>query len=318
MSKRWRTSEEEKLGVRPWVHFLGGGLGAMLGAIITSPLEVVKTRKQAVSNTELVKTHSFLGSNTVMSMKSMWQKEGIKSLYRGLGTHLVGVIPARSLHFLVYGISKRALTQKLECEQSWIIPIISSATAGATVVTFTQPIWLVKTRLQLQTLFYKETMYNSPFHALRTIIHTEGFMALFKGMSASYLGLTETVLQFSIYESMKSSSLQYKRKTDNQANLAISEYLTLSSTSKLVASFLTYPHEVIRTRLREQRNTQQVRYTGPFQGLQLIAKEEGIRGLYAGMCAHLLRVVPNAAILFLTYECTLAYFCLQEKSTRNK
>jgi len=102
--------------------------------------------------------------------------------------------------------------------------------------------------------------------------------------------------------------LNGKKKNDIHANLFVVEFLTLSSVSKLIASFLTYPHEVIRTRLREQRNSQIARYKGPLQGLALIAKEEGIKGLYAGMGAHLLRVVPNAAILFLTYEFTLAYF----------
>ena len=39
-----------------------------------------------------------------------------------------------------------------------------------------------------------------------------------------------------------------------------------------------------------------------FHPLQLIYAEEGRRGLYAGMSAHLLRVVPNSALIFLTYE----------------
>lgn len=69
--------------------------------------------------------------------------------------------------------------------------------------------------------------------------------------------------------------------------------------AKLIAAAATYPHEVIRTRLREAGNT---RYNGLFSGLLLIAKEEGARGLYGGMGAHLIRVVPNAAIMFLTYE----------------
>jgi len=72
----------------------------------------------------------------------------------------------------------------------------------------------------------------------------------------------------------------------------------------------------MKTRLREQRNTQSSRYKGPLQGLALIAKEEGIKGLYAGMSAHLLRVVPNAAILFLTYELTLAYFSSLARKNR--
>lgn len=39
-----------------------------------------------------------------------------------------------------------------------------------------------------------------------------------------------------------------------------------------------------------------------WQSLSLIAKEEGRQGLYAGMGMHLVKVVPNAAIMFLTYE----------------
>lgn len=35
--------------------------------------------------------------------------------------------------------------------------------------------------------------------------------------------------------------------------------------------------------------------------------EEGVAGLYGGMGAHLIRVVPNAALLFLVYELTLVY-----------
>jgi solute carrier family 25 protein 33/36 len=74
------------------------------------------------------------------------------------------------------------------------------------------------------------------------------------------------------------------------------EYLTVASSAKLIAAAVTYPHEVVRTRLREQRG-QNSRYTGFIQCLSLIAKEEGVKGLYGGMGAHLLRVVPNAAIM---------------------
>lgn len=38
------------------------------------------------------------------------------------------------------------------------------------------------------------------------------------------------------------------------------------------------------------------------QSLITIFKEEGTRGLYGGMPAHLMRVVPNAAIMFLVVE----------------
>jgi len=299
--------------VGAWVHFLGGGLGAMFGALVTSPLEVVKTRLQAQHHKNQITSRSYLGMNTLFSVRSLARQEGILSLYRGLGTHLSGVIPARAMHFLVYGSVKTILSQKMP-RDSWWIPIISAASAGATVVTVTQPIWLVKTRLQLQTKHAQETMYKSPWDALMKTINSEGISAIFKGMSASYLGLTETVLQFTIYETMKNKLIHRKatihgHDLSTKPTLSIFEFLLISSIAKLIASVVTYPHEVIRTRLREQKSIQAVsRYRGPLQGLGVIAKEEGIRGLYGGMGAHLLRVVPNAGILFLTYEATLAYF----------
>jgi solute carrier family 25 protein 33/36 len=30
--------------------------------------------------------------------------------------------------------------------------------------------------------------------------------------------------------------------------------------------------------------------------------EEGVKGMYGGMIPHLMRVVPNTAIIFFTYE----------------
>jgi len=196
-------------------------------------------------------------------------------------------------------------TQKM-VKDSWYIPVISSATAGAVVVTVMQPIWLIKTRLQLQTRHVEDTLYKNPYDALVKTIKCEGKSALYKGMSASYLGLTETVLQFTIYETLKNKLS--KSKSETERSLGIVEVLLISSISKLIASGATYPHEVIRTRLREQKDKLVTKYKGPLQGLAVIAREEGLKGLYGGMEAHLIRVVPNAAILFLTYELTLAYF----------
>jgi len=42
--------------------------------------------------------------------------------------------------------------------------------------------------------------------------------------------------------------------------------------------------------------------------LKVIAVEEGTRGLYGGLTAHLMRVVPNAAILFFVYERVMNHF----------
>ena len=48
-----------------------------------------------------------------------------------------------------------------------------------------------------------------------------------------------------------------------------------------------------------------VKYTGLLQTLRLVVAEEGVRSLYGGLSAHLMRVIPNAAVMFLIYEAAL-------------
>ena len=43
-------------------------------------------------------------------------------------------------------------------------------------------------------------------------------------------------------------------------------------------------------------------YRGIIHCTKTIIREEGLRGLYCGLGAHLVRVVPNSAIMFLVYE----------------
>jgi solute carrier family 25 protein 33/36 len=54
--------------------------------------------------------------------------------------------------------------------------------------------------------------------------------------------------------------------------------------------------------MREQARGGVFKYTGMWQSLRVIAQEEGRAGLYSGMGIHLIKVVPNSALMFLTYE----------------
>ena len=75
-----------------------------------------------------------------------------------------------------------------------------------------------------------------------------------------------------------------------------------SGGAKAVASLITYPHEVLRTRLRQPAVEGRVVYTSLLQTLRLIIAQEGVASLYGGLTAHMFRVVPNAACMFLIYE----------------
>jgi solute carrier family 25 protein 33/36 len=60
--------------------------------------------------------------------------------------------------------------------------------------------------------------------------------------------------------------------------------------------------QVLRTRLRQPLVNGRKKYTGLIQTLRLVTAEEGARSLYGGLSAHLMRVVPNAIVMYSIYE----------------
>jgi len=181
--------------------------------------------------------------------------------------------------------------------------------AGIASNTITNPIWLLKTRMQLiADSSAGQKIYSSYAECAKSIYKEEGVKGFFKGISASYWGCTEGAIQFVLYEQFKTRLL--KRANEHRALEGLPPQEELSklmlfgsaAAAKAVASMTTYPHEVARTRMREQARLGVFKYNGMWQTIGLIAQEEGRKGLYAGMGVHLLKAVPNSAIMFLTYE----------------
>ena len=298
-----------KKEVPKWAHFVAGGIGGGVGVTCTLPLEVVKTRLQA-QNFKGVLTAGKdlgqfrLGTGIALSLHQILRSDGVRGLWAGLTPSLVGVVPARAIWFTSYEISKKFFATSEGVSSSGTA--ISGIIAGVTVTTLTCPIWVVKTRLQLQSSLTANVEYKSSIDCFRKIYKHEGPGAFYKGLGASYLGIVESSLQLVMYEGMKKTMQINKQKSDPEAELNPWEIFQVSSIAKLVAAAVAYPHEVIRTRLREQRGSHG-KYPGVWGGMRVILVEEGLRGLYGGMCAHLLRVVPNAGIMFLTYETVLSF-----------
>ena len=86
----------------------------------------------------------------------------------------------------------------------------------------------------------------------------------------------------------------------------VSILLTLIKRSQTKLCLLLV-RQVIRTRLRQPLVNGKMKYTGLLQTLQLVIREEGARSLYGGLSAHLMRVVPNAAVMYAIYEGVLRW-----------
>ncbi|KEZ42355.1 hypothetical protein SAPIO_CDS5528 [Scedosporium apiospermum] len=231
----------------------------MATAIFTSPLDVLRTRLQgefyrsatalhtsATGPIQLVGLHF---RETFRILASIPQLEGWRGLFRGLGPSLVGVVPATAIKFYTYGNCKRMVSEALQCDQDAIIvPAISAAAAGIVTATATNPIWLVKTRLQLdrssveKTGSRSELQYKNSIDCVRQVLRQEGIKGLFRGVTASYLGAAETTLHLVLYEQLK--SLLSKRDHGTKREDTGAGISAAAGFSKLIAGLVAYPHEV--------------------------------------------------------------------------
>lgn len=108
---------------------------------------------------------------------------------------------------------------------------------GIATGTCTNPIWVVKTRMQLSAS--ESRPFTSAAACVNHILRTEGFFGLYKGLSASYLGVSEGIIQWTLYEQLKRLA-----KRGEGGPLEWVGMLGAAGAAKTVASLITYPHEV--------------------------------------------------------------------------
>lgn len=178
----------------------------------------------------------------------IYREESPRALFKGLGPTLVGAIPARSINFFAYGNGKQVIANKFNDghENTWV-HLSAAALAGIVTGTATNPIWVVKTRLQLEqhnlqhhSVSHSKSIGGS-WHTITKIFREEGVKGFYKGLSASYLGVAEGTIQWTLYEKLK------KLTKDTEGKGGAMEWVGMlgsAGTAKCVASLITYPHEV--------------------------------------------------------------------------
>jgi solute carrier family 25 folate transporter 32 len=139
------------------------------------------------------------------------QEEGARGLYRGLTPTLFALLPNWAVYFTTYERLKIAIAKHVRPE--WAaspgVHMAAAAGAGAATMLITNPLWVVKTRLQTQNMGIRmgngrnPAMYKGMADALIRIGREEGLSGLYSGLGPSLLGVLHVVIQFPLYEDLK-------------------------------------------------------------------------------------------------------------------
>ncbi|RCI08606.1 hypothetical protein L249_4885 [Ophiocordyceps polyrhachis-furcata BCC 54312] len=275
-------------------NFALGSLAGAFGAFMVYPIDLVKTRLQ---NQRGALPGQRLYKNSIDCFQKVMRNEGIRGLYSGVLPQLVGVAPEKAIKLTVNDLVRGYLTDG-EGKIQWWSEVAAGASAGGCQVIFTNPLEIVKIRLQVQGEVAK-TVDAAPKRSAMWIVRNLGLVGLYKGASACLLrDVPFSAIYFPTYSHLKRDL--FGESTTKK--LGVLQLLTAGAMAGMPAAYLTTPCDVIKTRLQVEARKGEASYTGLRHAAKTIWREEGFRAFFRGGPARIFRSSPQFGFTLAAYE----------------
>ena len=293
------------------------------GQTATNPLERIKMLSQTGEHSAA--TSSSSPKNSIVALyRDILRKEGIVGLWAGNGANLLRVFPAKAVVFSANDVYRQAIGTSLDYVYQTKPPppqsqsqqqqppklspgwsFLAGGLAGMTATLVTYPLDFARGRIsgKLARGTENKKVYKGIVSTILVTVKEEGVLAVYKGVTPTLLGAMP-------YEGIKFGTVgvlesTFPKSHDNDSTTlspAVRKML-FGGLGGVMAGLITYPNDTIRRLLQLQgsRGTTAV-YTGYWDCLQQTVRTGGVARLYAGLGANLLRMAPNAAVQFGSYE----------------
>ncbi|KXS14273.1 mitochondrial carrier [Gonapodya prolifera JEL478] len=285
---------------------------------ITYPLITVSTRNQVDKSRAAA---GFFGQ--WQTAKEIWSTEGVGGFYSGIDSAIFGNAVTNGVYYFWYEGVKLGIAVSKEraglASNTLSTPeaMLAGALAGAATAIITNPIWVVMTR----TIARRSEMSKlggtqpasgtglSTFSVAADVFQKDGVAGFFTGLVPALILVINPIIQYSAFERMKQrlESFRGARQTSSPL-LTDLDFFCLGALSKLIATGITYPYIVIKSRMQlRQGPDDETRYSSVWDAFSKIFRVEGLGGFYKGLESKLLQSIMTAALLFFSKEIIFRY-----------
>ncbi|ROV96929.1 hypothetical protein VSDG_04071 [Cytospora chrysosperma] len=297
------------LGMPPFVaDFLMGGVSAAVSKTAAAPIERIKLLIQ--NQDEMMKqgrlSHKYNG--IADCFKRTAGDEGVMSLWRGNTANVIRYFPTQALNFAFRDKFKKMFNFKKDVDGYWkwmAGNLASGGAAGATSLAFVYSLDYARTRLANDAKSSKgtgERQFNGLVDVYRKTLASDGIAGLYRGFGPSVAGIiVYRGLYFGLYDSIKPVLLVGTLANNFLASFALGWCVTTG------AGIASYPLDTVRRRMM-MTSGQAVKYSSSLDAFKQIVAKEGVKSLFKGAGANILRGVAGAGVLSIYDQLQLLLF----------
>jgi solute carrier family 25 (mitochondrial adenine nucleotide translocator), member 4/5/6/31 len=252
------------------------------------------------------------------------QSEGIVSLWRGNTANVIRYFPTQALNFAFRDTYKSMFAFKKERDGYawWMAGNLASGgvsvaqhrisvkpnelkAAGATSLLFVYSLDYARTRLANDAKNSKTggaRQFNGLLDVYKKTLASDGIAGLYRGFGPSVLGIVVyRGLYFGMYDSIKPVLLVGPLEGNFLASFLLGWTVTTG------AGIASYPLDTIRRRMM-MTSGEAVKYKSSMDAARQIIAKEGVRSLFKGAGANILRGVAGAGVLSIYDQLQLLMF----------
>jgi len=274
-----------------------GGISAAVSKTAAAPIERVKlliqNQDEMLKSGRLATPYKGIGE----CFSRVIKEEGFLSLWRGNTANVLRYFPTQALNFAFKDQFKRMFGYSKDKDGYWVWfagNLASGGAAGAASLSFVYSLDYARTRLANDSKAAKkggERQFNGLIDVYKKTIATDGVVGLYRGFNISCVGIiVYRGLYFGLYDSLKPVVLTGNMKDSFFASFMLGWGITIG------AGLASYPIDTVRRRMM-MTSGEAVKYKSSMHAFNEIIKKEGMKSLFKGAGANIIRAVAGAGVL---------------------